>query len=150
MCMYMSPYACRYQSQTSWGRQCSALSEVLGKNWSMYTFTASSNVYPCLYILVSTLIQETDKAAYLVRQFIHFNLYDRIRYRDCQEISGHRYIHIHAVGSPCTVCAHVLCSTRPFLSVMEKRWIAFQLLKALDECHVKKVTQSHGLASTCY
>ena len=59
------------------------------------------------------------------------------------------YMRIHAVGSPCTVCVHVLCSTRPFLSVMEKRWIAFQLLKALDECHVKKVTQSHGLASTC-
>lgn len=30
-------------------------------------------------------------------------------------------------------------STRPFLSVMEKRWIAFQLLKALEECHAKKV-----------
>jgi phosphoinositide-3-kinase regulatory subunit 4 len=51
---------------------------------------------------------ETDKAAYLVRQFIHFNLYDRI-------------------------------STRPFLSVMEKRWIAFQLLKTLEECHAKKI-----------
>ena len=57
-----------------------------------------------MYILVSTLIQETDKAAYLVRQFIHFNLYDRIRYRDCQHISGHRYIHAYTCSGFSMYC----------------------------------------------
>ena len=33
-------------------------------------------------------------------------------------------------------------STRPLLTVMEKKWIVFQLLKALDECRDKKI--SHG------
>ncbi|XP_064396061.1 phosphoinositide 3-kinase regulatory subunit 4-like [Halichondria panicea] len=54
---------------------------------------------------------ETDKAAYLVRQHLQYNLYDRL-------------------------------STRPLLTVMEKKWIVFQLLKALDECRDKKI--SHG------
>lgn len=31
------------------------------------------------FILLCIFLQETDKAAYLVRQYIHFNLYDRIR-----------------------------------------------------------------------
>jgi phosphoinositide-3-kinase regulatory subunit 4 len=54
---------------------------------------------------------ESDKAAYLVRQHIHYNLYDRI-------------------------------STRPYLNNIEKKWIVFQLLKALEECHSKKIC--HG------
>ncbi|KAF8721956.1 hypothetical protein AX14_010044 [Amanita brunnescens Koide BX004] len=54
---------------------------------------------------------ETDKAGYIIRQWIASNLYDRI-------------------------------STRPFLSMIEKRWIAFQLLTALRDARNHKV--SHG------
>ena len=35
-------------------------------------------------------------------------------------------------------------STRPFLNVIEKKWIVFQLLKALEECHSKKVGDRGG------
>ena len=49
-------------------------------------------------------IVETDRAGYLIRQFIKYNLYDRI-------------------------------STRPFLETIEKKWIAFQILRALQTCH---------------
>ncbi|KAF8352075.1 hypothetical protein F5887DRAFT_1068440 [Amanita rubescens] len=54
---------------------------------------------------------ETDKAGYIIRQWMASNLYDRI-------------------------------STRPFLSMIEKRWIAFQLLTALRDARNHKV--SHG------
>ncbi|KAF8639172.1 hypothetical protein AX17_001659 [Amanita inopinata Kibby_2008] len=54
---------------------------------------------------------ETDKAGYIIRQWIASNLYDRI-------------------------------STRPFLSMIEKRWIAFQLITALRDARNHKV--SHG------
>ncbi|KIJ63655.1 hypothetical protein HYDPIDRAFT_175967 [Hydnomerulius pinastri MD-312] len=54
---------------------------------------------------------ETDKAGYLIRQWIASNLYDRI-------------------------------STRPFLSIIEKKWIAFQLLTALSLAHLQKTP--HG------
>ncbi|KAJ7756947.1 armadillo-type protein [Mycena metata] len=54
---------------------------------------------------------ETDKAGYIIRQWIASNLYDRI-------------------------------STRPFLSPIEKKWIAFQLLNALRDARNRKV--SHG------
>ncbi|GLB39855.1 putative protein kinase [Lyophyllum shimeji] len=54
---------------------------------------------------------ETDKAGYIIRQWVASNLYDRI-------------------------------STRPFLSMIEKRWIAFQLLNALRDARNRKV--SHG------
>jgi hypothetical protein len=40
--------------------------------------------------------QETDKAAYLLRQYFFHNLHDRL-------------------------------STRPFLSLVEKKWLAFQV-----------------------
>uniref|UniRef100_A0A803NU41 non-specific serine/threonine protein kinase n=1 Tax=Cannabis sativa TaxID=3483 RepID=A0A803NU41_CANSA len=55
--------------------------------------------------------QETDKAAYLLRQYFFNNLHDRL-------------------------------STRPFLSLVEKRWLAFQLLLAVKQCHEKGVC--HG------
>lgn len=45
--------------------------------------------------------QETDKAAYLVRQYFFNNLHDRL-------------------------------STRPFLSLIEKKWLAFQVLSLFD------------------
>ncbi|XP_057538324.1 serine/threonine-protein kinase VPS15 isoform X1 [Amaranthus tricolor] len=47
---------------------------------------------------------ETDKAAYLLRQFFFNNLHDRL-------------------------------STRPFLSLIEKKWLAFQLLCAVKQSH---------------
>ncbi|XP_078170868.1 serine/threonine-protein kinase VPS15-like isoform X1 [Carex rostrata] len=54
---------------------------------------------------------ETDKAAYLLRQYFFGNLHDRL-------------------------------STRPFLSFIEKKWIAFQLLCAVEQSHSKGVC--HG------
>ncbi|KAI0357817.1 hypothetical protein OH77DRAFT_1303761 [Trametes cingulata] len=54
---------------------------------------------------------ETDKAGYVIRQWVASNLYDRI-------------------------------STRPFLSTVEKKWIAFQILNALRDARNRKV--SHG------
>ncbi|KAI0364206.1 hypothetical protein BV20DRAFT_1108288 [Pilatotrama ljubarskyi] len=54
---------------------------------------------------------ETDKAGYVIRQWVASNLYDRI-------------------------------STRPFLSLVEKKWIAFQILNALRDARNRKV--SHG------
>ena len=56
-------------------------------------------------------VVETERAAYLVRQYLYTSLYDRI-------------------------------STRPFLEEIEKRWIAFQLLCGLRDCHVHGV--HHG------
>ncbi|XP_017983460.1 PREDICTED: probable serine/threonine-protein kinase vps15 [Theobroma cacao] len=55
--------------------------------------------------------QETDKAAYLLRQYFFNNLHDRL-------------------------------STRPFLSLVEKKWLAFQLLLAVKQCHDKGIC--HG------
>ncbi|KAL3532546.1 hypothetical protein ACH5RR_006067 [Cinchona calisaya] len=54
---------------------------------------------------------ETDKAAYLLRQFFFNNLHDRL-------------------------------STRPFLSLVEKKWLAFQLLFAVKQSHENGVC--HG------
>ncbi|KAJ5690829.1 hypothetical protein N7462_005221 [Penicillium macrosclerotiorum] len=53
-------------------------------------------------------VQETSTSGYLVRQYIHSSLYDRM-------------------------------STRPFLENIEKKWIAFQLLCALRDCHAQDV-----------
>ncbi|KAI4305247.1 hypothetical protein L6164_028624 [Bauhinia variegata] len=55
--------------------------------------------------------QETDKAAYLLRQHFFHNLHDRL-------------------------------STRPFLSLVEKKWLAFQLVVAVKQSHDKGVC--HG------
>lgn len=56
-------------------------------------------------------IVETERAGYLVRQFIKYNLYDRM-------------------------------STRPFLDTTEKKWIAYQILRALQTCHANNIC--HG------
>jgi phosphoinositide-3-kinase, regulatory subunit 4 len=70
---------------------------------------------------------ETDKAGYILRQWIASSLYDRIRcvswYIDC--------------SIPLTNF-----STRPFLNVIEKKWIAFQILHAMRDARNRKV--SHG------
>ncbi|XP_057967357.1 serine/threonine-protein kinase VPS15 [Malania oleifera] len=54
---------------------------------------------------------ETDKAAYLLRQYFFNNLHDRL-------------------------------GTRPFLSLVEKKWLAFQLLYAVKQSHENGVC--HG------
>ncbi|CAL5873082.1 uncharacterized protein PFLUO_LOCUS7351 [Penicillium psychrofluorescens] len=54
--------------------------------------------------LSSHRVLETGTSGYLVRQYIHSSLYDRM-------------------------------SIRPFLEDIEKKWIAFQLLCALRDCH---------------
>ena len=54
---------------------------------------------------------ETTTSAYLVRQFVHSSLYDRV-------------------------------STNPPLEDIEKKWIAFQLLCALRDCHARNIC--HG------
>ncbi|PGH18425.1 VPS15 protein kinase [Helicocarpus griseus UAMH5409] len=53
-------------------------------------------------------ILETGTGGYLVRQYIHSSLYDRM-------------------------------STRPFLEDIEKKWIAYQLLCALRDCHSQDI-----------
>ncbi|EFN54741.1 hypothetical protein CHLNCDRAFT_134632 [Chlorella variabilis] len=56
-------------------------------------------------------VYESERAAFLVRQYLHANLAQRI-------------------------------TTRPFLTLIEKRWIAYQLLLALAQCHERSVC--HG------
>ena len=73
---------------------------------------------------------ETEKAGYLIRQWIASSLYDRIR---CVRLRVERWNQ-----SFMRVC----CSTRPFLSTIEKKWIAFQILTALRDARNRKV--SHG------
>jgi phosphoinositide-3-kinase regulatory subunit 4 len=51
---------------------------------------------------------ETEKAGYIIRQWLAHSLFDRI-------------------------------STRPFLSLIEKKWIAFQILTGLFDARKKKV-----------
>ncbi|KAK7526993.1 uncharacterized protein IWZ02DRAFT_445112 [Phyllosticta citriasiana] len=53
-------------------------------------------------------ILETSTNGFLVRQFIHSSLYDRI-------------------------------STRPFLEDVEKKWLSFQLLCAIRDCHARNL-----------
>lgn len=48
---------------------------------------------------------------------------------DCVSVTTLYYVHV------------IVFSTRPFLSVIEKKWIVFQLLKSLEECHSKKVNK---------
>ncbi|KAH9874442.1 hypothetical protein IAQ61_003631 [Plenodomus lingam] len=54
---------------------------------------------------------ETAACGYLVRQYIHSSLYDRL-------------------------------STRPFLEDIEKKWLSFQLLCAVRDCHARNI--HHG------
>lgn len=56
-------------------------------------------------------VRVTEKAAFMIRQYVKSNLYDRI-------------------------------STRPFLTPIEKKWLAFQLLCALNQVHQQGVC--HG------
>lgn len=51
----------------------------------------------------------TDKAVFLMREYVKYSLYDRI-------------------------------STRPFLTMIEKKFIAFQILFAMRQCHTLGVS----------
>ncbi|KAJ2043980.1 Serine/threonine-protein kinase, partial [Coemansia sp. RSA 922] len=63
------------------------------------------------HVLSHVRVISDERAVYILRQYLHNNLYDRI-------------------------------STRPFLSVTEKRWIAYQMLVGLRETHSRGVC--HG------
>lgn len=67
--------------------------------------SSAVNCIPFQKILIN------DKAAFIIREYVKYSLYDRI-------------------------------STRPFLSNIEKRWITFQILYALHQCHKNGVC--HG------
>jgi phosphoinositide-3-kinase regulatory subunit 4 len=61
-------------------------------------------------VLTYQQTRETDRAGYLIRQWVSSNLYDRI-------------------------------STRPFLTVVEKKWITYQLLSAMRASREKDVSR---------
>lgn len=65
---------------------------------AVISFSVSRKFYfGALFGLVLQFWLETDKAAYLLRQYFFNNLHDRL-------------------------------STRPFLSLVEKKWLAFQVM----------------------
>jgi hypothetical protein len=57
-----------------------------------------------IFYHIGFIFQLTDKAGFIMREYVKCSLYDRI-------------------------------STRPFLSTVEKKWIAFQVIYALHQCH---------------
>lgn len=63
----------------------------------------------------------------MIRQWVASSLYDRIRYVHGKHSALHQL---------------TCCSTRPFLTAIEKRWIVFQLLSALRDCRAQNI--SHG------
>ena len=79
--------------------------EMLAEVRQRLTLNGSPNVMPFRWF------KETPQAAYLVRQYFHQNLLERM-------------------GTP------------PFLTAVEKRWLAFQLLQAVQQCHAVGVC--HG------
>lgn len=75
-------------------------------------------------------ILETERAGYVLRPWAASSLYDRIR-----------------CVLPCPLVISILVdacldSTRPFLTLLEKKWIAFQLLTALSVSRKQRVP--HG------
>lgn len=60
-------------------------------------------------LIIAVWLQVTDKAVFLMREYVKYSLYDRI-------------------------------STRPFLTMIEKKFIAFQILFALRQCHTLGVS----------
>lgn len=70
---------------------------------------------------------ENDRGGYLVRQWLEGNLYDRIRCVSTAQYGGYVMI------------AVVINSTRPFLSSIEKKWIAFQLLNGMRDARKRNV-----------
>ncbi|KAH9960599.1 ARM repeat-containing protein [Lactifluus volemus] len=72
---------------------------------------------------------DSDKAGYLIRQWVASNLYDRIR----------SVVPSNSTRAP---DSYMPPSTRPFLNSIEKKWIAFQLLNALRDSRSHKI--AHG------
>jgi phosphoinositide-3-kinase regulatory subunit 4 len=70
---------------------------------------------------------ETDKAGYIIRQWLASNLYDRNKV--CY---GRQFLSVLLLMT-------YVNSTRPFLSIVEKRWIAFQLLNGLRDARNRKI-----------
>ena len=75
-----------------------ALLAPTGQVRARLTVNGAPNVMPFRWF------KETPHAAYLVRQYFHASLLERL-------------------------------SSPPFLSLVEKRWLIFQLLQALQQCH---------------
>ncbi len=98
-------YARRGESLETLQREKGRLESINGT----FLFLRHSNVLPFARVVV------TERAAFLVRQYLAHNLAERL-------------------------------GTRPFLSALEKRWILYQLLKALDQCHQWGI--SHGDVTT--
>ena len=90
------------------------------------------NILPCNQALA------TERAGYLIRQWVASSLYDKIR-RVLQRITFFGNI---------LMAKNRAYSTRPFLSMIEKKWIAFQLLTALRDMHVRKVACQALMPST--
>lgn len=85
---------CTKLLQSEWGRYMSSciLPKVCSCEWTQ----------PCTGIVQTVLVcslptQETDKAAFLVRQHVHFNLYDRIRWV-CQQAALATWSHSQLWG----------------------------------------------------
>ncbi|KAI9828068.1 MAG: Serine/threonine-protein kinase [Thelocarpon impressellum] len=72
-------------------------------------------------------ILETSTNGYLIRQYLYSSLYDRLR-QVLISWPG------RALLQPLT-----FRSTRPFLEDIEKKWLSFQLLCALRDCHARSV-----------
>ncbi len=68
----------------------------------------------------------TSTNGYLVRQYLYSSLYDRIRYMGLYV----RWLYTNSY------------STRPFLEDIEKKWLSYQLLCALRDCHARNI--HHG------
>ncbi|KAG0092152.1 Serine/threonine-protein kinase [Podila epicladia] len=63
-------------------------------------------------------VLETDRAGYLIRQYLFSSLYDRI-------------------------------STRPFMNLIEKKWVTYQLLKGLADSHARSVFHGDIKTENC-
>lgn len=93
----------------------------------------------------------TERGGYLIRQWVASSLYDRIR-------CAAERVEVNSTGGSSTrlliytfsLLACFDTSTRPFLSLIEKKWIVFQMLSALRDIHARKVggtfepTGAHG------
>ena len=81
------------------------------KSWQEELTKIAEKVSGFVNVLPFQRLVLTDRAGFMIRQYLHDNLYDRI-------------------------------STRPFLTAVEKKWIVFQLLCALEQIH--NVNICHG------
>jgi len=80
-------------------------------------------------------VDETDKAGYIARQYFAYNLSDRLVHAPirCCEFSGSASHTRPVINS---------FHTHPFLTDIERKWFAYQLLCAVEQCH--SVGVRHG------